>query len=230
MCCAIRAKAYEWMVVSCLPDRVSVRFVVALVAVLFACNHWDSALAFDFFGLWGSDEGQPPVSPAAISYAVTVDVAGGDKGLKSAVQDASSLYKLRNDAPPDGDALARRAQSDFGPIIDTMWGAGYYDATVTISIDRASLSILSSDIAGFAHAAENYRNRAAAPVQCDGGRRRILRQEADRLRHSRRRQPVEPPRLGRPRRRLPRRHLPRRGRRCLVRRRPQQTLRARARR
>ena len=42
--------------------------------------------------------------------------------------DASSLYKLRKDAPPDGDALARRAQSDFGPIIDAMWGAGYYNA------------------------------------------------------------------------------------------------------
>jgi translocation and assembly module TamA len=121
-------------------------------------------MAFDFFGLWSWDESPPPVSRTAISYAITVDVAGGDKGLKSAVQDTSSLYKLRNDAPPDGDALARRAQSDFGPIIDAMWGAGYYDATISISIDRASLSILSSDIAGFAHAAENYRNRAAAPV------------------------------------------------------------------
>jgi translocation and assembly module TamA len=152
------------MVVSCLPDRVRVRFIVVLVAALFACSHWDSAMAFDFFGLWSWDESAPPVSRTAISYAVTVDVAGGDKGLKSAVQDASSLYMLRNDAPPDGDALARRAQSDFGPIIDAMWGAGYYDATISISVDRASLSILSSDIAGFAHAAENYRNRAAAPV------------------------------------------------------------------
>ena len=124
----------------------------------------DSAQAFDFFGLWGSDESPPPVSRTAISYAVTVDVAGGDSALKNAVTDASSLYKLRKDPPPDGDALARRAESDFGPIIDAMWGAGYYDATVTISIDRASLSILSSDIAGFARAAESYRNRAVAPV------------------------------------------------------------------
>ena len=84
--------------------------------------------------------------------------------LKNAVKDASSLYKLRKDAPPDGDALARRAESDFGPIIDAMWGAGYYNAMVTISIDRASLSILSSDIAGFARVAESYRNRAVAPV------------------------------------------------------------------
>jgi translocation and assembly module TamA len=146
------------------PDRVNVRVVVALAAALVACGGWDSAQAFDFFGLWSWDESPPPVSSTAISYGVTIDLTGGDKGLKSAVQDASSLYKLRKDAPPDGDALARRAESDFGPIIDALWGAGYYDAAVTISIDRASMSILSTDIAGFARAAEAYRNRAPAPV------------------------------------------------------------------
>ena len=152
------------MVAFCLLDRVSVRFVVALAAAMVACSPGDSAQAFNFFGLWGSDESPPPVSRTAISYAVTIDVAGGDSGLKNGVMDASSVYKLRADAPPDGDALARRAQSDFGPIIDAMWGAGYYDATVTISIGSASLSILSGDIAAFARAAESYRNRAVAPV------------------------------------------------------------------
>ena len=134
------------------------------VAAMVACGCLDSAQAFDFFGLWSWGESPPPVSRTAISYAVTVDVEGGDGGLKNAVMDASSLYQLRKDAPPDGDALARRAESDFGPIIDAMWGAGYYNAAVTISIDRANLSILSSDIAGFARAAESYRNRAVAPV------------------------------------------------------------------
>jgi len=134
------------------------------VAAMVACGCLDGAQAFDFFGLWSWGESPPPVSRTAISYAVTVDVEGGDGGLKNAVMDASSLYQLRKDAPPDGDALARRAESDFGPIIDAMWGAGYYNAAVTISIDRANLSILSSDIAGFARAAESYRNRAVAPV------------------------------------------------------------------
>jgi translocation and assembly module TamA len=152
------------MVVSRLLDRVGMRFVVALAAAMAACSPRESAEAFDFFGLWSWGESPPPVSRTAISYAVTVDIEGGDGSLKNAVQDASSLYKLRKDAPPDGDALARRAQTDFGPIIDAMWGAGYYDATVAISIDRASLSIQSSDIAGFARAAESYRNRAVAPV------------------------------------------------------------------
>src|SRR5580658_5144946 len=147
------------MVVSCVLDRVKMRFVVALAAAMIACSDGDSVQAFDFFGLWGSDETPPPVSRTAISYAVTVDIEGGDGALKTAVTDASSLYKLRKDPPPDGDALAQRAESDFGPIIDAMWGAGYYDAAVTISIDRASMSILSTDIAGFAHAADSYRNR-----------------------------------------------------------------------
>ena len=129
-----------------------------------ACGDRESARAFDFFGLWGSDETPPPVSSTAISYAVTIHDGDGAGGLKNAVMDASSLYQLRKDPPADGDALARRAESDFGPVIDAMWGAGYYDATVTISIDRASLSILSRDIAGFARAAESYRNRAVAPV------------------------------------------------------------------
>jgi translocation and assembly module TamA len=147
-----------------LSARLGVRFVVALAAVMVACGLGDSAEAFDFFGLWSRGESPPPISRTAIAYAVTINVEGGGGSLKTAVQDASSLYTLRKDAPPDGDALARRAQSDFGPIIDAIWGAGYYDATVTISIDGASLSILSSDIAGFARAAESYRNRAVAPV------------------------------------------------------------------
>ena len=100
----------------------------------------------------------------AIPYTLTVEVAGDDSALKSAARDASSLYSLRKDAPADGEALARRAQGDFAPVIDALWGAGYYNATVTIAIDRASLAIGSSDIAAFARAAETYRNRAAAPV------------------------------------------------------------------
>jgi translocation and assembly module TamA len=135
-------------------DRLSVRLIVVFAATVVACADRPSAQAFDFFGLWGSDEVPPPLSRTAISYAVTIDIRPDDKELKTAVEDASSLYKLREDPPPDGDALARRAQSDFGPIIDAMWGAGYYDAAVTISIGRASLSILSSDIASFARVAE----------------------------------------------------------------------------
>ena len=122
-------------------------------------SDWTVAEAFDFFGLFGSDDKPPEVSRAAISYALTVEVAGDPSGLKDAVRDASSLYSLRKDAPPDGEALARRAQGDFAPVIDALWGAGYYNAAVTIAIDGASLAIASSDIAAFSRAAEAYRDR-----------------------------------------------------------------------
>ena len=127
-------------------------------------SDWTVAQAFDFFGFFGSDDTPPPVSRASIPYTLTVQVAGDDSALKSGIRDASSLYSLRKDAPGDGEALARRAESDFGPIIDALWGAGYYNANVTISIDGATLPIASSDIAAFARAAEAYRNRAPAPV------------------------------------------------------------------
>jgi translocation and assembly module TamA len=145
-------------------DRPGLRFVVALVAGAIVLSDWTVAEAFDFFGLFGSDDKPPEVSRAAIPYMLTVEVAGDPSGLKDTVRDASSLYSLRKDAPADGEALARRAQSDFAPVIDALWGAGYYNASVTIAIDGASLAIGSSDIAAFARAAETYRNRAPAPV------------------------------------------------------------------
>jgi translocation and assembly module TamA len=145
-------------------DCLSVRLIVALAAGAIVFSDWTDAQALDFFGLWGSDETPPPISQAAIPYILTVQVTGDDSALKSAVRDASSLYRLRKDAPADGEALARRAESDFAPIIDALWGAGYYNANVTISIDGATLRIASSDIAAFARAAEGYRNRAPALV------------------------------------------------------------------
>src|SRR6204780_5492034 len=145
-------------------DRVSLRLIVALAATMIVVSDWTVAEAFDFFGLFGSDDTPPPVSRAAISYSFTVQVTGDVSGLKDSVKDASWLYSLRQDAPPDGEAIARRAQGDFAPVIDALWGAGCYNAAATISIDSASLAIGSSDIAAFARAAESYRNRSPAPV------------------------------------------------------------------
>ena len=132
---------------------MSVRLIVALRASLVALGDRDDRSGFRF--PWTLGLGR---SPAAVSdslpYIVTIDVAGGDRGLDAAVKDASSLYKLIKDAPPDGESLARRATNDFAPLIDALWGAGYYNATVTIAIDGAALTIASSDIAAFARAAD----------------------------------------------------------------------------
>jgi translocation and assembly module TamA len=145
-------------------DRVSLRLIAAFAASVIVFSDWTVAEAFDFFGLFGSDDKPPEVSRVAIPYALTVQVPGDPAGLKDTVRDASSLYSLRKDAPPDGEALVRRAQGDFAPVIDALWGAGYYNAAVTIAIDGASLAFASSDVAAFARAAEAYRNRAPAPV------------------------------------------------------------------
>jgi translocation and assembly module TamA len=123
------------------------------------------AVAFDFFGLFGGDDTPPPASATAISYAVTFDVADGDANLATVARDASSLYKLRADSPPDGDGLARRAMRDFAPLVDALWAEGYYDANVTISVDGASLMIGQTETAAFARAAEAHRNRSPAPVK-----------------------------------------------------------------
>jgi translocation and assembly module TamA len=145
-------------------DRVAIRLIVALAATVIVFSDWTAAQAFDFFGLFGSDDTPPPISRASIPYTLNVEVAGDQSALKDVVKDASSLYRLRKDAPPDGEALARRAETDFAPVVDALWGAGYYNAAVTIAIDGATLPIGSSDIAAFARAAEAYRDRSAAPV------------------------------------------------------------------
>ena len=145
-------------------DRGGRRLVVGLVASAIVMSDWTVAEAFDFFGLFGSDDKPPAVSRASLPYTLTVEVAGDPSGLKDAVRDASSLYSLRKDAPADGEAMARRAESDFAPVIDALWGAGYYNASMAITIDGASLTIGSNDIAAFSRAAEAYRNRVPTPV------------------------------------------------------------------
>src|ERR1700732_4376946 len=84
------------------------------------------ASAFDFFGLFGSDE-PPDPSPSTPPYRVEF-VVHGDDGIKDTLQDSSNFYKLRQDPPPDGEALAQRLTADFAPMLDALWGSGYYNA------------------------------------------------------------------------------------------------------
>ena len=56
-----------------------------------------------------------PLATSALPYVVSFEIVAGDNALVATARDASSLYKLRKDAPPDGDALARRSAKDFAP-------------------------------------------------------------------------------------------------------------------
>jgi len=58
-------------------DRPGIHLVVALVASVIVIGDCPLAQAFDFFGLFGSDDTPPAVSRTAIPYSFTVEVAGG---------------------------------------------------------------------------------------------------------------------------------------------------------
>jgi translocation and assembly module TamA len=118
--------------------------------------------AFDFFGLFGSDE-PPNPSPSTLPYRVEF-VVHGDDGVKDALQDSSNFYKLRQDPPPDGEALAQRLTTDFTPMLDALWGSGYYNARIFASVGATQLELGQTENERVARAADAYRNRAVVPV------------------------------------------------------------------
>jgi translocation and assembly module TamA len=124
-----------------------------------------SAAAFDFFGLFGRGEEPPPPSPEALPYELTIDIVGEDTGLTRAIEDVSSLHRLRADAPPDADSLARRAQSDLIPVIDALWGSGYYNAAVTIEVAGVPLQLGIDRVQAAIAAAQPFLARELVPIR-----------------------------------------------------------------
>ncbi len=120
------------------------------------------ASAFDFFGLFGSDE-PPNPSPSTLPYRIEF-VVHGEGGVKDALQDSSNFYKLRQDPPPDCEALAQRLTADFAPMLDALWGSGYYNARIFASVGATQLELGQTENERFARAANAYRNRAVVPV------------------------------------------------------------------
>ncbi len=120
-----------------------------------------NALAFDPFGWFGGDD-TPAVSATALPYRLTFEArTDGGENLEQVLKDASNLHKLRGDAPPDGETLVRRAQSDLMPLVSALWGAGYYDAAVTVEV--AGVPVRRDGTAGAADA-DRFRNREPVPV------------------------------------------------------------------
>lgn len=139
-----------------------------VIAVAGALSAATPAVAFDFFGLFGSSDKPPEIVPDALSYSLEIAIVGqnpDDKtDIKQALRDASTLYKLRQDRPIDGEALFRRAQIDLNPMVDALWALGYYDARLVIRIAGAPVDRGEQGLRGASSAAEAYRNRAAVPV------------------------------------------------------------------
>jgi translocation and assembly module TamA len=126
------------------------------------------ASAFDLlnlFGLFGSEEA-PPVSADAVAYQLSFEGLAGDKDLLRALQDVSILHRLRQEPPPDGDGVVRRAEADLPRLTEALWGAGYYDGHVSILIDEVRLAPNGSALPAVAsRRAERYRGRAPVPVR-----------------------------------------------------------------
>ena len=127
------------------------------------------ALALDFFGLFGDE--QPAVSQQSLPYSLKFNVSGGPTDwtgaseLTEPLQEASNLYKLRQNAPISGASLVQRAAGDLAPMLDALWGAGYYNAKIEIEIAGHYLRLGQSPPPGVAAAAEAYRGRKLVPIQ-----------------------------------------------------------------
>ena len=128
------------------------------------------ALAFDLFGFLSGDT-PPAVSQHALPYSLTFDISGGPTSLFGSseltqpLQEASTLYKLRQNAPIDGQSLIQRAVNDLGPMLDALWGAGYYNAKIEVAVAGQHLRLGQAPSASAAAAAETYRGRKLVPVQ-----------------------------------------------------------------
>ncbi len=149
------------------------RGVVGLFVVLVVLTP-AAAIALDFssldvFGWFGSKEKPPEPSKSALPYEVTFAVSDQAlaKTLVPSLQDASGLYKLRQDAPPDGDTLTRRAGADLSPLIDALWASGYFNAEVTVSVAGIPLQPGSEESPAAIRAAERLRGQTVVPVTVD---------------------------------------------------------------
>ncbi|SFK41071.1 translocation and assembly module TamA [Methylocapsa palsarum] len=145
--------------------RAGARSLISLVLIGAAATgallKAESASAFDFFGLFGSDS-VPAPSPETLPYQMDFAVEGEDS-VKGSLRDSSNLYKLRQDPPQDGEALAQRLNADFAPMLDALWSAGYYNARIFAAVGGTRFELpVGAD--QFASAADVYRNRAAVPI------------------------------------------------------------------
>jgi hypothetical protein len=150
--------------------RGSGLFGFLLPSLLMMAVFFDQAVAasaFDFFGLFGFDE---PPNPSATTLPYRVEfVIIGDDELKSALQESSNLYKLRQDPPQDGEALVQRLEADFSPMLDALWGFGYYNARIFASVGATQLELGQTEGERVARAAKRLSEPRRCPRDDHGG-------------------------------------------------------------
>jgi translocation and assembly module TamA len=122
--------------------------------------------SLDVFGLFTKKDDPPAVTAATLPYRLEFDLGQADeaKALTRTLQDASLLYRLRQDAPPDGETLARRMASDLNPLVDALWSQGYFNAEVALVVDGVTLKVGAEPDVRLIRALESHRNRDAVPI------------------------------------------------------------------
>lgn len=139
--------------------------------VTLMCLQADPARAFDLssldvFGLFTKKDEPPAPSASTLPYKLDFELGDADdaKALTRSLQDASLLYRLRQDAPPDGETLARRMATDLNPLVDALWSQGYFNADVALVVDGVSLKVGAEPNATLIRQLETHRNRDAVPI------------------------------------------------------------------
>jgi translocation and assembly module TamA len=140
--------------------------VVAMLSVQPSPAEAFDLSSLDIFGLFGTKDQPPPANATTLPYKLEFDLgdAADAKALTRTLQDASLLYRLRQDAPPDGETLARRMAADLNPLVDALWSQGYFNAELAIAVDGASLKVGAEPNAALVRALEAHRNRDAVPI------------------------------------------------------------------
>lgn len=101
------------------------------------------AHAFDFFGLFGSDEVKDPGVVDPVPYAATLVVNGGKSDLADKLENASILIR-RQDEPPSGlVGLLARANDDRTNLVAKLYEEALFDGIVSIVINGRKLDAYS---------------------------------------------------------------------------------------
>lgn len=137
--------------------------LLASVAALFAPQAIEPAGAFDFFGLFASDE-EPPPNPVTLPYKLEFTGLDDDKALAQNLKDASNVWRLRLQSPASGAGLTRRVVGDFPPLAEALWAGGYFDAHVEAKVADVAIYPDGRGIDAASGAAEKLRNQTQIPI------------------------------------------------------------------
>jgi translocation and assembly module TamA len=133
-----------------------------LLSSLFLLSTPDGARATWLFGLFGAEDDLPSPGPEILPYSLKFDAAGAD--VVGDLQDASDLYRLRMDPPPNGEALSRRVAADLSNLLDALWANGFYDASVRAIVAGQIVTLSGSGVDRASVEADKLRGSAVAPI------------------------------------------------------------------